>query len=222
MTATNRAIIVGAGIAGLAGALRLHQAGWKTAVVERAPTRRDGGYAVTFSGIGYDAAERMGILPALRQRHITPDQLNYIKPNGRLRFSVSGPTVRAMMGERALNLLRGDIEDVLYQEVRDHADIRFGTTIEAIQQGTEQNSEQVKATLSDGSVESADLLIGADGLPSRSVGVAARVQSCAGAMGWLERMMSSGSTWALTWRSRRYVSGGKKAAESFWSSVQFR
>jgi 2-polyprenyl-6-methoxyphenol hydroxylase-like FAD-dependent oxidoreductase len=161
-TTTNRVIIVGAGIAGLAAALRLHQAGWQPVVIERAPARRDGGYAVTFSGIGYDAAERMSILPELRQRHLTPDQINYIKPNGRRRFSVPGPTVRAMMGKRALNLLRGDIEDVLYQAVRDHADIRFGTTIEAV----EQDGEQVKATLSDGGIEHADLLIGADGLHS--------------------------------------------------------
>lgn len=162
MTTTNRAIIIGAGIAGLAAALRLHQAGWQPVVIERAPGQRGGGYAVTFSDIGYDAAEAMGILPALQARHITPDQLNYIKPNGQLRFSVPGPTVRAMLGDRALNLLRGDIEDVLYQAVRDHADIRFGTTIRTVR----EEAGQVTVALSDGSVETADLLIGADGLHS--------------------------------------------------------
>lgn len=54
---TRRVIIIGAGIAGLAAALRLRQAGWEPLVVERAPGRRSGGYAVTFSGLGYDAAE---------------------------------------------------------------------------------------------------------------------------------------------------------------------
>ena len=159
---TRKAVIIGAGIAGLAAALRLHQAGWKSQVVERAPARRTGGYAVTFSGLGYDAAERMGILPGLAARHITPDEMTYIRADGRLRFSVPGRTVRAMLGDRALNVLRGDIEDVLYARVRDHAEIRFGVTVQAVA----QHGDRVTATLSDGTTVTADLLVGADGLHS--------------------------------------------------------
>lgn len=161
-----RAIVVGAGIAGLATALRLRQAGWASLVVERAPARRTGGYTLTFSGIGYDAAERMGIVPELAGRNITPDELNYIKPNGERRFSIPGPTALAMLGDRSLNLMRGDIEDVLYRAVSDQADgrveIRFGTTATAVT----QDAGSVTAGLSDGTTEYADLLIGADGLHS--------------------------------------------------------
>ncbi|EHR61838.1 FAD-dependent monooxygenase [Saccharomonospora cyanea] len=158
----NKAIIVGAGIAGLATALRLHRIGWEPLVLERAATRRSGGYAVTFSGIGYDAAERMGVLPALAERHITPDRMVYVKPDGGTRFAVPGPTVRALLGERALNILRGDIEDVLHTAVRDTVEIRFGTTVTAISQDT----DGVDVTLNDGTVERAHLLVGADGLHS--------------------------------------------------------
>lgn len=159
---TNKAIIVGGGIAGLATALRLHQVGWEPLVVEHAAERRPGGYAVTFSGIGYDAAERMGVLPALAERHITPDEMIYVKPDGTTRFRVPGATVRAMLGRRALNILRGDIEDVLYAAIRDTVEIRFGTTITAVA----QDAAGVDVTLSDGTVERADLLVGADGLHS--------------------------------------------------------
>ncbi|MFD2024958.1 FAD-dependent monooxygenase [Promicromonospora aerolata] len=165
MTASRRrAVVVGAGIAGLGAALRLHQAGWEVVVAERTPSRRSGGYAVTFAGVGYDAAERMGILPELTERHITPDRMDYVRPDGRTRFSVPGPTVRAMVGDRSLNLLRGDIEDVLYQEVSraDTVQIRFGTTVA----GIEQDTDGVDVTLDDGTVERADLLVGADGLHS--------------------------------------------------------
>jgi 2-polyprenyl-6-methoxyphenol hydroxylase-like FAD-dependent oxidoreductase len=157
-----RAVVVGAGIAGLATALRLHQIGWDVLVVERAPSRRPGGYAVTFAGLGYDAAERMGVLPALAERHITPDAMAYIKPDGSTRFTVPGTTVRAMLGERALNVLRGDIEDVLYTAVRDDVEIRFSTTVT----GITQDDAGAEVTLSDGSTERADLVVGADGLHS--------------------------------------------------------
>ena len=159
-----RAVVIGAGIAGLGAALRLHQAGWDVLVAERAPSRRPGGYAVTFAGAGYDAAERMGLLPELTERRITPDRMDYMRPDGRTRFSVPGPTVRALMGDRSLNVLRGDIEDVLYRAVSgvESVRIRFGTTIV----GAEQDADGVDVTLDDGTVERADLLVGADGLHS--------------------------------------------------------
>ncbi len=162
MATTKSALVVGSGIAGLAAALRLHQTGWHVRVVERARLRRGGGYAVSFAGIGYDAAERMGILPELVDRHIAPDTMVYVKRDGSTSFTVPGRTVRAMAGERNLNLLRGDIEDVLYQRVREHAQISYGTTVEHI----EQDAHSVRARLSDGTEAVADLLVGADGLHS--------------------------------------------------------
>ncbi|WP_182909356.1 FAD-dependent oxidoreductase [Microbispora sp. H13382] len=157
-----RAIIIGAGIAGLAAALRLEQAGWETLVIERAPQRRGGGYGVTFGGIRYDGAERMGILPALKERAFVTRELVYRKSNGERRFAVGGQTIAATMGKRSFNILRGDIESVLYEAARNTTTIRFGTTITAV----EQDADAVHVTLSDGAVESADLLIGADGLHS--------------------------------------------------------
>ncbi|MEV4551616.1 FAD-dependent oxidoreductase [Nonomuraea wenchangensis] len=157
-----RAIIIGAGIAGLAAALRLHQAGWETLVVERSPQRRGGGYGVTFGGIGYDGAERMGVLAELKRRAFVTRELVYRKPSGERRFALSGETIAATMGKKSFNILRGDIETVLYEAVADHTTIRFGTTITAV----EQDADTVHVTLSDGGTERADLLIGADGLHS--------------------------------------------------------
>ena len=157
-----RAIIIGAGIAGLAAAVRLRQIGWQSLVVERAPRRRRGGYAVTFGGIGYDAAERMGILPALQARAFITNELVYHKPNGQRRFSLTRESIAAIIGSRSMNILRGDIETVLYEQVHDSTEIRFGTTVATI----DQDDDAVHVTLSDGTVEHADLLVGADGLHS--------------------------------------------------------
>ncbi|GAA4509183.1 MULTISPECIES: FAD-dependent monooxygenase [Nonomuraea] len=160
-----RAIIIGAGIAGLATALRLHQIGWDTLIVERAPARRGGGYAVTFGGIGYDAAERMGILPGLLGKGFITDELVYHKPNGDRRFSLDRATIAATTGRRSITILRGDLEAVLYEKVEGGeggAEIRFGATLTAV----DQDEHTVRVTLTDGTEEEGDLLIGADGLHS--------------------------------------------------------
>ena len=63
-----RILIVGAGIAGPTLAYWLLRAGHQPTLVERAPELRRGGYLIDFWGAGFDVAERMGIVPALRHR----------------------------------------------------------------------------------------------------------------------------------------------------------
>lgn len=157
-----RALIVGAGIAGLAAALRLHRAGWRTLVVERAPERRSGGYMVNLVGGGFDAAEHLGLVPALKARDLGLFTSIIVGADGAAKFAVPEEIVAAAVGPRALTVFRGDLETVLYEAVRDTAELRFGTTVTAI----DQDGGGVTAVLSDGRTERADLLVGADGLHS--------------------------------------------------------
>ena len=55
-------LISGAGIAGPALAYWLKVARFEPTIVERAPALRRGGYVIDFWGLGYDLAERMGLL----------------------------------------------------------------------------------------------------------------------------------------------------------------
>ena len=162
MADRQRVLISGAGIAGLAAAACLRQIGWVPMLVEQAPAPRGGGFLVNFADPGYGAAERMGILPALRERHVDLTDLVYVDHTGRTRYTLPLATVQAMLGERHVTLLRGDIEAVLLAAVRDSTEIRFGTRIEQVV----QDGAGVHAVLSDGTRHDADLLIGADGLHS--------------------------------------------------------
>ncbi|WP_433528859.1 FAD-dependent oxidoreductase [Micromonospora sp. CA-263727] len=157
-----RAVIVGAGIAGLATALRLARDGWRTVVVERAPARRSSGYLVNLLGPGYDAAERLGLLPALSAHDLGLFTTVLVRADGRPKFTVPSAIAEAALGARAVSVFRGDLESTLYDAVRDHTEIRFGTTVAAVQQDT----DDVRVVLSDGSTEHADLLVGADGVHS--------------------------------------------------------
>ncbi|WP_043962995.1 MULTISPECIES: FAD-dependent oxidoreductase [Micromonospora] len=157
-----RAVIVGAGIAGLATARRLAQDGWHPLVVERAPARRSGGYLVNLLGAGYDAAERLGLVPALSDRALGLFTTVLVRADGRPKLTVPSAVAAAALGPRTMTVFRGDLENALYEAVRDHAEIRFGTTIATIN----QDAGRVKISFSDGTTENADLLVGADGVHS--------------------------------------------------------
>lgn len=161
-TAAGKAVVAGAGIAGLATALRLHRSGWQVLVVERSPARRGGGYLVNLLGRGYDAAADLGLLPGLREHDLGVFTSILVAADGRRKFVVPAAFARAALGPRALTVFRGDLESALYAAACEVADIRFGTTVRAV----EQDAGEVRIALSDGTREHADLLVGADGLHS--------------------------------------------------------
>src|ERR1700744_4818892 len=63
---TRNVLISGAGVAGLALAYWLDRAGFKTALVERAPEFRRGGQAVDIRGAALDVVQAMGLLDEAR------------------------------------------------------------------------------------------------------------------------------------------------------------
>ena len=62
-----RVTINGAGIAGPTLAYWLRAAGHDVLLIEEASALRTGGYVIDFWGLGYDIAERMGLLPRIKE-----------------------------------------------------------------------------------------------------------------------------------------------------------
>jgi 2-polyprenyl-6-methoxyphenol hydroxylase-like FAD-dependent oxidoreductase len=59
------AVVVGAGIGGLAAALGLHRAGWRVTVLERAPRLREQGAGISLLSNGRRALDQLGLGPAV-------------------------------------------------------------------------------------------------------------------------------------------------------------
>lgn len=152
-------LISGAGIAGPALAYWLAEAGYRVTIVELAEGIRPGGQTVDLRGAGGDVVERMGLIDQMRERSLDQRGVAWIKADGSRRAEMP---VTAFSGNglvSKLEILRGDLVDVLYQATRDRAEYRFSTRIDDL----EQSDETVTATLSDGTTLSADLVVGADG-----------------------------------------------------------
>lgn len=76
-------LIVGAGIAGPALAYWLSRNGYRPTVVEHARQLRSGGSAIVVKGPAVPVADRMGILPQLRELATRNRSLTLLDPGGR-------------------------------------------------------------------------------------------------------------------------------------------
>ncbi|MFF3544766.1 FAD-dependent monooxygenase [Streptomyces platensis] len=158
-----RVLVVGLGISGIATALRLRQVGWTPVIIEKAPTRRSGGYFIALFGAGRSAAQRLGVLEGLTNR--TPhDGANFtIDRAGNRRIGLG----YADLPGKPWMMLRGDIEQAGFDQLPPDLDIRYSTVPTRVQ----QDADGVDVTLNnteDGTsvTERFDLVVGADGLRS--------------------------------------------------------
>ncbi|WP_433540176.1 FAD-dependent monooxygenase [Streptosporangium sandarakinum] len=174
-----RAVICGAGIAGLAAAQRLDAHGWDVVLVEKAPGPRRQGYMIDFFGLGYDAARKMGVLPRLKELGYRLDEVRYLDESGRLRARLDYERFGRVLDGRLLSIMRPDLELALRERVADRVDLRYGCGVTGVENiGDGENGGDggrdgdggdgggVRVTLADGTTLDADLLIGADGIHS--------------------------------------------------------
>ncbi|GAA5117415.1 FAD-dependent oxidoreductase [Pseudonocardia adelaidensis] len=154
--------ICGAGISGLALAHRMHAHGWDVVVLERARGPREQGYMIDFFGPGFDAAEAMGLLPALHERAHPIDEATYVDAAGRTTGHLTFARFAAAEDDRLLSLLRSELEAVLRAQLPAAVDLRFGAGVADVRERT----GGVDVGLADGTRLGADLLVGADGIHS--------------------------------------------------------
>lgn len=156
-------IICGAGIAGLTLAWWMERTGWDVLVIEIAPELRTGGYLIDFMGAGYDVAERMDLLPQIKKEEQPIPEVVYVNEDGDRVSEMDYELYREVENGRLLSLMHGDLEQQLHDALSDEVEIRYDLTVDEV----EQDDQGVDVTLSDGTHERADLLVGTDGIHSR-------------------------------------------------------
>ncbi|KAK6949545.1 hypothetical protein Daesc_009628 [Daldinia eschscholtzii] len=158
-------LICGGGIAGPALAFWLGRRGHHVVVVERFPTLRATGAQIDLRAQGIEVAKRMGLLEEIRSIRVDEAGVSFVDSEGRVKGTVmantSGKGAQSLTSE--YEIMRGDIVRLLYDTTKDYVEYVFGKTVESF----DQDEKQVTAHFSDGSADTFDLLVGADGQGSR-------------------------------------------------------
>jgi 2-polyprenyl-6-methoxyphenol hydroxylase-like FAD-dependent oxidoreductase len=157
-----RVLISGGGIAGLTLAYWLHHYDIPIVVIEQAKEIRRDGYAIDFLGTGYDVAERMSLIDRIAAQQIPFESLVYVNKDGKPIARLDAALLRSITDGKYMGLMHSTLEEVLYEALADQVEVRFGRWLTQIVPGP----ETVAVTYNDGTTESFDLLIGADGVHS--------------------------------------------------------
>ena len=155
-------LISGAGIAGPALAYWLWHRGFEPVLIEKAAQFREGGYMIDFWGVGYDVAERMNLIPRLRDVGYLIDRVKFVDEHGRTRSGFDAGMLRRSVGNRFFSLPRGDLASAIFDTIADRIKTIFGDSITAIY----EDPDCVDVEFEHGQPRRFDFVAGCDGLHS--------------------------------------------------------
>src|SRR6201992_3033937 len=167
MVSRARGLVAGASIAGPALAHWLRRRGAEVTVVERAPELRPGGQAVDARGVAKEVIRRMGLDAAVRAACTDTAGAYTVDVDGNVleTFRADDDGGDGFIAE--IEILRGDLSQVLYQDTRDGVEYVFDDRIAELT----QDADGVDVVFAGGDRRRFDLVIGADGVQLALPGV---------------------------------------------------
>jgi len=159
-TSVRRVLVVGGGTAGSVLTLALRKRGIDVVLAERQSEWQAVGHGITIQGNALRALQEVGVADEVVAAGAPFDRLRMRGADGALIQEIVSPPLGGTDLPPTMGSMRFLLQEVLSRHVRQSgADVRLGTGIE----GITQDEDGVTATLSDGSAERFDLLVGADG-----------------------------------------------------------
>jgi 2-polyprenyl-6-methoxyphenol hydroxylase-like FAD-dependent oxidoreductase len=157
-------LIVGGGFAGMSAAICLTEHGHEVDLIEIDAGWRSYGAGISLHGATFRVFERLGVLDAYRAAGAMSDGVEMRGPADQVFVSLPTPSVQSGLPGNG-GIMRPVLARILSDRVRQtKTHVRLGVTFTAIDD--QANGAQV--TFSDGSSNRYDLVIGADGLYSKT------------------------------------------------------
>lgn len=156
------ALIVGAGIGGLAAAVALRQQGWAVRIFERASSPRQLGFALLLAPNAMSALRCLRLADAVRDSGVVIRQGEIRRGDGETLRRFDGAAISARLGEDSVCTLRPALHGVLLDALGPDA-IELDSEVTGFQAA----EDEVVLTLADGRTARGAVLVGVDGAGSR-------------------------------------------------------
>jgi 2-polyprenyl-6-methoxyphenol hydroxylase-like FAD-dependent oxidoreductase len=158
-----RVLVVGGGTAGSVLTLALRQRGLDVVLAERQTEWRAIGHGITIQGNALRALREVGVADEVVAAGAPFDRLRMRTVDGQLIQEIVSPPLGGEHLPPTMGSMRFRLQDILSRAVHaSGADVRLGVSIQAV----EETQDGVLATLSDGTADRYDLVVGADGVHS--------------------------------------------------------
>ena len=156
-----RGIIIGGGIGGLCAAGSLQRVGIDVRVYEVAPALKPIGAGIAMAPNAMRVFENLGIADAVKACGVSLKRFVVGDLRGRVLQEMEGRVIESRFGHPIIAIHRAHLHRILLEKLEGDV-VRFGRRCVACH----QTAEWVVAAFEDGSEESGDFLVGADGLRS--------------------------------------------------------
>ena len=158
-------LIIGGGFSGMAAAIQLRKQQLDVDVVEIDPGWRSYGAGISLGGATLRAFKTLGILPQFLERGAASDGVDIFLPHGQKVATLPTPRIAGPDVPGGGAIMRPVLARILAEATTaSGANVRLGCTFTALR----QHAEGVEVTFTDGSTITYDLVIGADGLYSKT------------------------------------------------------
>ncbi|MFG1698515.1 FAD-dependent monooxygenase [Nonomuraea sp. NPDC049309] len=164
MTTKREILVSGGGISGPAVAYWLNRYGFSVTVVERAGGLRGGGYPIDVRGTALEAVRRMGIEPRLREVNVDMRRFTFLDAAGDEVAVLNPRLIDGGVEGRDLEVRRGDLADALFAATGGEVRFVFNDSIKTMT----ETKDGVEVTFASGARHTYWVVIGADGLHSRT------------------------------------------------------
>lgn len=157
-----RVLVTGGSVAGNTLAWWLAEGGFDVVVVERTSEFRDGGQSVDLRGSARTVFERMDLIEEVDRSGTGETAWTHVDEDGKLVAAFRLADIGGDGPTAELEILRGDLARIVYDDVSSKVDYRFGDFVDALK----DEGEAVRVRFNSGREEVFDLVLVAEGVGS--------------------------------------------------------